>query len=314
MDGLLSAALAGDVRALGRVISRVENGGAEAAALLRALYVRSGRASTVGLTGAPGVGKSTLTDRLTTAYRAQGLRVAIVAVDPTSPFSGGAILGDRIRMEKHYLDPQVFIRSMATRGHLGGIAATTVDVVDVLDAAGYDVVLVETIGVGQDAVDIAQLVGCCLLVLTPGLGDEIQAMKGGIMEVGDIYVVNKADLGGVERVESALHAALSLSDLVDERPILKVSAADGVGVADLIAAIAGTADRLGAATMARRANARARRRVEGVVTDRLARLMKRDVATEGAWVEVTDKVTRRELDPYTAAEHLLTGAGLGGSR
>ena len=306
MDQLVDAALDGDVRALGRLITRVENGGVEAAALLRMVYGKSGRASTIGLTGAPGVGKSTLADRLIMAYRAAGKRVAVVAVDPTSPFSGGAILGDRIRMEKHYLDSQVFIRSMATRGHLGGIAATTVDVVDVLDAAGYDVVLVETIGVGQDAVDIAALVLCCLLVLTPSLGDEIQAMKGGIMEVGDVYVVNKADREGADRMETHLRAMLGLyEDHSKEIPILRTVATRGQGIPELALLIG--------ELWARRADdpvakaLRAQRRLEALLRDGLFAAWRRRHGSGEVLESAIARVLEREIDPHAAVEEMLKG-------
>src|SRR5579863_4945033 len=196
----------GDVRALSRAISSVEDHTPDATELLKALFPFSGRASVLGITGSPGAGKSTLVDQVAHAYRKQGKTVGIVAVDPTSPFSGGAILGDRIRMQSHHADTGIYIRSMATRGSLGGLASTTADVATVLDASGRDIVMVETVGVGQDEVDIVRLADITIVVLVPGMGDDVQTIKAGIMEIADVFVINKADRDGAERVEREIRA------------------------------------------------------------------------------------------------------------
>ncbi len=206
---------AGDIRALARAATWIENRRPEAEKLLRELFPRTGRALIVGVTGAPGAGKSTLCDQLTQALRVEGKRVGVIAVDPTSPYTGGAILGDRIRMQQHHADPGVFIRSMATRGWLGGLAAATTELTMLLDAAGFDVVLVETVGVGQDEVEIARLADVTVVVLVPGMGDDVQAIKAGIMEIADVFVINKSDLPGADKLERELHSYMSLSHRPD---------------------------------------------------------------------------------------------------
>lgn len=236
---LLEGVLAGDRRSVGRAISAIENAAPEAARLLAAIAPRTGRAHRIGVTGPPGVGKSTLVNELTLALRRTGKTVGIVAVDPSSPFTGGALLGDRIRMERVGLDPGVFIRSMATRGHAGGIARATFEVVDLLDATGKDVVIVETVGVGQSEVEIARAVDTALVVLSPESGDTVQAMKSGIMEIADVLVVNKADRPGAERLEYELLSALELSSRRHDAglpPILRTEAVHGKGIVELLAA------------------------------------------------------------------------------
>src|SRR5918992_2526878 len=231
--------LAGDPRAVARAISKVEDGAADAAALMRALFAHTGRGLVVGITGAPGAGKSSLVDKLAGLYRQRGERVGIVAVDPSSPFSGGAILGDRIRMQTLGLDEGVFIRSMATRGNLGGLARATVDAVAILDAAGYSKIIVETVGVGQDEVEIVKAADVSVVVLVPGMGDDIQAIKAGIMEIGDVFVINKADRDGVLRTEKELEAMLSLATRPDgwEPPIVKTVATENKRVEELAASV-----------------------------------------------------------------------------
>src|SRR5499433_4191762 len=215
-DSLLDRVVAGDPLAVARAISRVEDNAATASDLMKQVFPRTGRALVVGITGAPGAGKSTLVDKLAAHYRRAGERVGIIAVDPSSPFSGGAILGDRIRMQTLALDKGVFIRSMATRGNLGGLARATVEAVAILDAAGYDKIIVETVGVGQDEIEIAKTAEVCVVVLVPGMGDDVQTMKAGIMEIGDVLVINKADRDGVLRTEKELEALLSISGRTDD--------------------------------------------------------------------------------------------------
>jgi LAO/AO transport system kinase len=231
--------LAGDRRAIGRAISCVEDRDPSSVPLLRELFPKAGRSQVMGLTGSPGAGKSTLVEKLAVEYRRRGARVGILAVDPTSPFSGGAILGDRVRMQSLANDPGVYIRSMATRGQLGGLAPTTQDAVTILDAAGCEIILIETVGVGQDEVEVARLADVTVLLLVPGLGDDIQTFKAGVMEIADVYVVNKADRAGADRVEQEVTAMLSLASRPDgwRPPIVKTVATTGQGIAELVQAL-----------------------------------------------------------------------------
>ena len=230
----------GDTRALSRAISTVENHAPGWSDLLKALFPHSGKACVLGLTGAPGAGKSTLVDHLARHYRKQNRTVGIIAVDPTSPYTGGAILGDRIRMQEHFSDPGIYIRSMATRGSLGGLARTTADVATVLDASGRDLVMIETVGVGQDEVDIVRLADVTVVILVPGMGDDVQTIKAGIMEIADIFVINKSDHQGAERVDREIRALQSLATRQDgwTPPIVKTVASEGTGIEELAAAIA----------------------------------------------------------------------------
>ena len=229
------------MRSLARALTLVENRAPEAQPLLRALFPHSGKARVIGITGAPGAGKSTLVDQLAAAYRAQNKQIAVVAVDPTSPFSGGAILGDRIRMQRHHADAGVYVRSMATRGSLGGLAATTADIATVLDAAGRDPILIETVGVGQDEVDIVKLADVTVVILVPGMGDDVQTIKAGIMEIADIFVINKSDRDGAERVEREIRGMQSLAERRGPEGwtphIIKTVASEGKGTAELVDAI-----------------------------------------------------------------------------
>src|SRR5213595_3615852 len=232
---LIDRITAGDVTAVARAISKVEEGAPGASDLMKQIFRRTGRALIVGITGAPGAGKSSLVDKLAALYRKRGERVGIIAVDPSSPFSGGAILGDRIRMQTLSLDKGVFIRSMATRGNLGGLARATVDAVAILDAAGYAKIIIETVGVGQDEVEIVKTAEISVVVLVPGMGDDIQAIKAGIMEIGDVFVINKADREGVLTTEKELEALLSLAMRDDswEPPIVRTVATESKGIAEL---------------------------------------------------------------------------------
>ena len=237
-SALAQRIVSGDIRSLARACTAVENRAPSSTALMKELFPLTGRAAVIGITGAPGAGKSTLVDAMARLLRERGLRVAIVAVDPSSPFTGGAILGDRIRMIAHHADPGVFIRSMATRGWLGGLAGATTDIALLLDAAGFDYVLVETVGVGQDEVEIARLAAVTLVVLMPGMGDGVQAIKAGIMEIADVFVVNKSDQPGADRLEREIRANLSLAMRPDAwmPPVIHTVASEGKGIAEALAA------------------------------------------------------------------------------
>jgi len=237
---LVDAVLAGQTRAIARMLSRAESAAVEARAALDLLYQRTGRAHVVGITGVPGSGKSTLVAKLAAQFRASGRKVGIIAVDPSSPFSGGAILGDRIRMGEVTGDPGVFVRSMATRGALGGLARATADVATVLDASGKDIVLIETVGVGQDEIDIVRLADVTIVILVPGMGDDVQTIKAGIMEIADVFVINKSDSEGAERVEREIRMMQTLAIRSDQwtPPIVKTVATEGTGLPELVKAIA----------------------------------------------------------------------------
>jgi LAO/AO transport system kinase len=235
---LASKILQGDARSLARAATWIENRNPQSEALLRELFPKTGRAMILGVTGAPGAGKSTLCDQITEKLRAESKTVGVIAVDPTSPYTGGAILGDRIRMQRHHADPGVFIRSMATRGWLGGLAAATTEMTMLLDAAGFDVVLVETVGVGQDEVEIARLADVTMVALVPGMGDDVQAIKAGIMEIADVFVINKADQPGAEKLDRELKSYLALSHRPDgwTPKIVQTVASEGQGIEELLAA------------------------------------------------------------------------------
>ncbi|PYR72214.1 MAG: methylmalonyl Co-A mutase-associated GTPase MeaB [Acidobacteria bacterium] len=308
MDRLLQDLLKGDTRALSRVITRVENRSADSLDILRQLFRHTGKSQIIGVTGSPGSGKSTLVDRLAAEFRKKNNTVGIIAVDPSSPFTGGAILGDRIRMQTLGVDPGVYIRSMATRGHLGGLAAATADVAAVLEAAGKDPVLIETVGVGQDEIDIVKLAEISIVVLVPGMGDDIQALKAGIMEIGDIFVINKCDRPGVEKMERAILGLLSLGHRADgwQPPIVKTTATKGEGVAELLEAI----DRYyvffrNSISRSRKKQEAERQRLINLLEERLVNTAVEQIFPDGELNDLVNAIAERRQDPYSVVEQII---------
>ena len=298
----------GNLRALSRAITAVENRTADAHELLKALFIHSGRARVVGLTGSPGAGKSTLVDALAGQYRKRKQTVGIIAIDPTSPFTGGAILGDRIRMQSHSGDNGTFIRSMATRGALGGLSSTTADVATVLDASGRSLVLIETVGVGQDEVDIVRLADVTVVILVPGMGDDVQSIKAGIMEIADIFVINKADREGAERVEREVKAMQSLSMRSDNwvPPVLKTVASTGQGVVELASAIDEYETFLATSELGlQRRIANWRNRLREMLRDEVLRRIVQGAFSEEAVGEYAAQVAGHERDPYSLIDEIV---------
>jgi LAO/AO transport system kinase len=311
---LLARMRRGDAVALGRLISRAEAGLEEARAALAQVYKASGRAHIVGITGVPGSGKSTLVNKLVQQVRQGGRRVAVIAIDPSSPFSGGAILGDRIRMSELVLDPGVFIRSMATRGSTGGLARATLAAADILDAAGFDMIMIETVGVGQDEVEIARASHTTVVVSAPGLGDDVQALKAGILEIADVHVVSKCDRLDANRTVTDLKSMLALAASLAEKPVwqapvVATSSENGQGIDKLVAAIdehrsVQQSHSLGAERLRHIAEYRALKTAEDLLRSRFA------AARGTRLAELVEQISRRELDPFAAAETLLNNAAI----
>ncbi len=303
---LVERARRGERRAVAQLISLVEDGGAELGAAMQALYPHTGGSYSVGITGAPGAGKSTLTERLIAKVRGNGHQVGVLAVDPSSPFSGGALLGDRVRMQTHATDPDVFIRSMATRGHLGGISLATPEAMRVLEAAGKDIVIIETVGVGQSEVEITDACDTTLVIVTPGWGDAVQASKAGILEVADVFVVNKADRDGATEAVRDLETMLRMGpELEWTPPVVKTSTATGDGILDLWEAIEGHRKHLeSTGDLERKRRERVLREVEDMVSVRLRRRVA-VMLERGALDELADDLAARRVDPYRATDMLI---------
>jgi len=301
----------GDSRALSRAISTVENRESTSSDLLKALFPHTGRARILGLTGPPGAGKSTLVDQLARHYRKENRTVGIIAVDPTSPYTGGAILGDRIRMQEHFSDPGIYIRSMATRGSLGGLARATADVATVLDASGRDLIMIETVGVGQDEVDIVRLADVTIVILVPGMGDDVQTIKAGIMEIADIFVINKSDREGAERVEREIRALQSLAVRSDNwtPPIVQTVASEGKGIAELAEAVAGYEEYLQKENLALKHHIQNwRERLVEMLRDALLEKAREQLG-DSAVSRYAAEVAEHKRDPYTLVEEIVARLG-----
>lgn len=305
----------GEVRALARAISAIEDNAPESLDLLKALFAHSGKARVIGITGAPGAGKSTLVDQVAREYRRQNQTVGIVAVDPTSPYTGGAILGDRIRMQAHHADPGIYIRSMATRGFLGGLARTTNDVATALDASGKDIILIETVGVGQDEVDIVRLADITVVILVPGMGDDVQTIKAGIMEIADIFVINKSDREGADRVEREIRAMQTLAIRKDQwtPPVVKTVASEGKGVSELIAAINNYEKFLQAQNLLlKKKISNWQERLVEMLRDALLDRLVNERMNKGDVARLAADIAEHRRDPYSLVEEIVssfTGSG-----
>jgi LAO/AO transport system kinase len=311
LQSVVEQVRAGDARALARAISTVENRSPGSSELLKALFPHSGQARILGLTGPPGAGKSTLVDHLARHYRKDNRTVGIIAVDPTSPYTGGAILGDRIRMQEHFSDPGIYIRSVATRGSLGGLARATADVATVLDASGRDLIMIETVGVGQDEVDIVRLADVTVVILVPGMGDDVQTIKAGIMEIADIFVINKSDREGAERIEREIRALQSLAVRSDHwtPPIVKTVASEGIGTNELAAAIAGYEAYLQKENLVLKRNIQNwQERLIEMLRDALLERARHQMG-DGNLARYAAEVAEHKRDPYTLVEEIVRRAG-----
>jgi LAO/AO transport system kinase len=310
----ISRILGGDKRSIARAISAVESGQPKSTEMLKALFPHTGRAVVIGITGAPGAGKSTLVDGLASYYRAHDQRVGVIAVDPSSPFTGGAILGDRIRMQNMATDPGIFIRSMAARGHLGGVARATTDAVAVLDAGGYGRVIIETVGVGQDEIDIVKTADVTVVVLVPGMGDDIQAIKAGLMEIADLFVINKADREGVERTEREIQSLLSISERPDgwSPKIVRTVAIEKSGIDLLAKAVDEYIDyfRSQGSRIEGRRTAVAEHRIVEMLRDRLFNLALERGVTKAELTRLAQSVADRSRDPYSVVDEIIDRLGL----
>jgi LAO/AO transport system kinase len=309
-EALIASARAGGARALARLVSLVENRSPELRAVMKAIAPLTGSARVIGLTGSPGVGKSTVTAALVRAYRAAGLRIGVLAVDPTSPFTGGALLGDRVRMQDHATDDGVFIRSMASRGQLGGLSWATPQALRILDAAGFDLILVETVGVGQAELEIAGLADSTLVIVAPGMGDSIQAAKAGILEIADLFVVNKSDRPGAQEAVRDLRTMLAMGDWPEGKwkpPIISTTAADGTGIDDLTAGIAAHGAWLNSSgQLALRRRARAREEITAIAVTVMRERMGA-LPGDARLDELAGRVADGDIDPYAAADELVSG-------
>lgn len=312
-DPAIELIRAGDPRAIARAISAIEDREAGSEALLQALFPFTGNAYLVGITGAPGAGKSSLADKLAATYRREQKRVGIIAVDPTSPFTGGALLGDRIRMQQHASDAGIYIRSMATRGFLGGLARAAADAALVLDAAGKEIVLIETVGVGQDEIEIVKLADATVLMLVPGMGDEVQTFKAGIMEIADVFVINKVDRGGTEKLEHELKTLVGLSTRADswQPPIIKTVATEGTGVEELAQAVAKYRRHMeNRGLQQEKCVERWQQRLLELLRERtLTKIISTGIG-EDELVRYADQVARRERDPYSVVDEILRVSGI----
>ena len=308
IDQLVTSLLEGDSRSLARAISFVENEDPRAFEILRAVYPSARNVPVVGITGPAGVGKSSLVDQLIANYRNAGMKVGVVAVDPSSPFSGGAILGDRIRMQRHGIDPDVFIRSMATRGKLGGIAAATFDVVDLINASGKDIILIETVGVGQDEIDVVKVANTTVVVLMPGLGDEVQAMKAGLMEIADLLVINKSDRPETDKMEMELHAVLSFfqAENVWHPQIIRTIATENSGIDQLVAAIRDHNQYLNqSGRLQEKLREQSKQRLIDALEYRVTSQILEDGFDRFGISQKIDEIADRKVDPHTVVQELL---------
>ncbi len=319
MKDLVEKVTSGDVRAVARLIRDVDDGMPEVRDVLKALYPHTGKAYIIGITGAPGVGKSTLVDQMLAHLRKRGKTVGVLAVDPTSPFSGGAILGDRVRMQRHSMDPGVFIRSLATRGHFGGLTQSTRSAIDILDAMGKDVIVVETVGVGQDEVDVMRSAHTTVIVVVPGMGDDIQAIKAGILEVGDIFLINKSDREGTDKTLNELRLMIEMDQRKFDRglwkpPILKVEAVFDKGVDDFLDEVDRHAEYLeqtAGGLKSRRSPDKVRQEMVDMIKARLVEEVLDKLTESGDFDRAVDAIVKGDLDPYSACENLVFPA-LGG--
>jgi LAO/AO transport system kinase len=313
MNDIVEKIIAGDVRTVARLIRDIDDGMPKVREVLKALYPHTGNAYVIGITGAPGVGKSTLVDQMVAHLRKRDKTVGVLAVDPTSPFSGGAILGDRVRMQRHSMDQGVFIRSLATRGHFGGLTQSTRSAIDVLDAMGKDYILVETVGVGQDEVDVVRSAHTTVIVVIPGMGDDIQAIKAGILEIGDIFLINKADREGSDKTLSDLRLMIDMDQKKHDRgawkpPILKVQAVFDKGVAEFIDEIDRHAKYLVETSGGldfRESKAKVRQELEEMIKARLIEEVIDRLAESGEFDRAVESVVKGKIDPYTACENLV---------